>query len=118
MIKGSTATIPLPAGGPAGGPAAASLILYDRFFVHTPAVLLTRTTHAVMDLQGVTFAVAIAFLVLSWLAVGLRSYVRFRMLHSWGIDDWFMLLTVVSARPQLRVRGGKHLRMASSRLMR
>jgi hypothetical protein len=36
-------------------------------------------------------AVAILFSVLSWLAVGLRVWVRTRMISAFGHDDWAML---------------------------
>jgi len=41
-------------------------------------------------------AVAILFLVLSWVTMGLRVYVRAGMLKSFGMDDWAMVVTVVS----------------------
>ena len=40
-------------------------------------------------------AVAIPFLVLSWVTVGLRVYVRAGMLKSFGMDDWAMVVTLV-----------------------
>ncbi|OAF98628.1 uncharacterized protein CC84DRAFT_1158537 [Paraphaeosphaeria sporulosa] len=39
-------------------------------------------------------AVAILFLVLTWLTMSLRIYVRGFMLRTWGNDDWVMLATV------------------------
>ena len=42
------------------------------------------------------FAVSIPFLVLSWVTMGLRVYVRVGMLKSFGIDDWAMAVTLVS----------------------
>ena len=42
------------------------------------------------------FAISIFFLVLSWVTVGLRVYVRAGMLKSFGMDDWAMVVTVVS----------------------
>lgn len=32
-------------------------------------------------------AVAAVFFFLSWLTVGLRFYVRGRLMHTWGLDD-------------------------------
>ncbi|KAL5377372.1 hypothetical protein DPSP01_009869 [Paraphaeosphaeria sporulosa] len=40
-------------------------------------------------------AVAILFLVLTWLTMSLRIYVRGFMLRTWGNDDWVMLATVL-----------------------
>lgn len=40
-------------------------------------------------------AVAIAFLILSWIAVSLRSYVKFFMIKLFRIDDWLMVLSLV-----------------------
>lgn len=40
-----------------------------------------------------TLAVNVAFLVLSWIAVGLRIVVRAGMLHAFGWDDWTMFIT-------------------------
>ena len=42
------------------------------------------------------FAVAILFLVLTWLSISLRIYVRGFMIRTWGNDDWVMLATVVN----------------------
>lgn len=41
-------------------------------------------------------AVNILFLVLSWVTISLRVYVRAGMLKSFGMDDWAMVVTVVS----------------------
>lgn len=40
-------------------------------------------------------AVAILFISLTWLTVGMRCFVRIRMLKSFGYDDWAMLITQV-----------------------
>ena len=32
-------------------------------------------------------AIATLFFVLSWLTVGLRFYVRGKLMHTWGVDD-------------------------------
>jgi len=37
------------------------------------------------------------FLALSCIVVGLRVWTRTRISRCWGWDDWFMLLTLVSA---------------------
>lgn len=42
-------------------------------------------------------AVAILFLVLSWIAVMLRVYVRGIMTKSFGIDDYLAVVTLVSS---------------------
>lgn len=40
-------------------------------------------------------AVAVTFLVLSWVAVGLRCYVRLFMKKLFRIDDWLALISLV-----------------------
>jgi hypothetical protein len=40
--------------------------------------------------------VAILFFVLTWLTVGLRVYVRGYLLKTWGRDDWYMVVSLVS----------------------
>lgn len=40
-------------------------------------------------------AVALLFISLTWLTVGMRCYVRIGMLKSFGYDDWMMLATQV-----------------------
>lgn len=50
-----------------------------------------------MDRRGrEVSAVAILFLVLTWLTISLRIYVRGFMIRTWGNDDWAMLATVVN----------------------
>ena len=44
-------------------------------------------------------AVAVLFLILTWLTFSLRVYVRGFMLRTWGKDDTAMLVTVVSLAP-------------------
>jgi hypothetical protein len=44
-------------------------------------------------------AVAILFLVTSWLAVMLRVYVRGIMTKSFGIDDYLAVVTLVNSFP-------------------
>jgi hypothetical protein len=41
-------------------------------------------------------AVAISFLVLSWVAVSLRVFVRSFMVKNFGMDDWLAVATLVS----------------------
>lgn len=41
--------------------------------------------------------VSVAFLTLTWTAVTLRVFVRVNLIHSFGWDDWTMLLTLVQA---------------------
>jgi hypothetical protein len=40
-------------------------------------------------------AVAIIFLTLSWVAVGLRCYVKLFMTRLFRIDDWLAVLSLV-----------------------
>jgi hypothetical protein len=42
--------------------------------------------------------VAILFLTLSWIFVGLRCYVRAIMMKNFGADDWLAVATLVSYR--------------------
>ena len=50
-----------------------------------------------MEDRGPELAVTvILFLILSWLIVTLRCLVRLRMIKSFGLDDWFMIATLVS----------------------
>lgn len=44
--------------------------------------------------HGILLA-AVFFLVVSWITVSLRVYVRTVMLKSFGADDWTMILTQV-----------------------
>ena len=43
--------------------------------------------------RSAVLGVAVAFFVLSWIAVGLRIIVRAGMLKNFGMDDWTMLVT-------------------------
>ena len=52
-------------------------------------------THELVVLGGVTFALAITLLIGSWLAVGLRLWVRYRITKSPGRDDAAMVATLV-----------------------
>lgn len=44
-------------------------------------------------------AVLILFLIITWLIVALRCHVRVRMLKSFGLDDWFMVASLVRINP-------------------
>ena len=46
---------------------------------------------------GSLVAVVVLFLVLTWVTFSLRIYVRSAISRSWGMDDWALLLTVVSS---------------------
>jgi hypothetical protein len=41
-------------------------------------------------------AVAILFLTLSWIAVGLRCYVRLFLTKLFRVDDWLAVISLVS----------------------
>jgi hypothetical protein len=45
---------------------------------------------------GQVAAVALLFLVLSWIFVGLRCYVRTAMMKSFGLHDWLAVVSLVS----------------------
>lgn len=48
-------------------------------------------------------AVSSLFLLLAWIFLALRTYVRLRIVHKFGLDDALMVLAVVSpARPGIR----------------
>jgi len=51
-------------------------------------------------------AVLILFLIITWLIVALRCHVRVRMLKSFGLDDWFMVASLVRINPFTQ-RAGK-----------
>jgi hypothetical protein len=46
-------------------------------------------------------ATSCVFLALSAITVIARIYVRGWMIRSFGLDDWLMIVTFVSARPRL-----------------
>lgn len=48
------------------------------------------------DRHHEVFAVATLFLLLTWLTVGLRCYVRGKMTKTWGHDDYYMVASLVS----------------------
>jgi hypothetical protein len=48
-------------------------------------------------------AVAILFLVTSWLAVMLRVYVRGVMTKSFGMDDYLAIVTLVNTLQSVRI---------------
>lgn len=43
------------------------------------------------DRSREVLAVATLFFVLTWVTVGLRAYVRARLMKTWGTDDWYMV---------------------------
>ncbi|KAL6703831.1 hypothetical protein ACN47E_009050 [Coniothyrium glycines] len=47
------------------------------------------------DRSGQVLAIAITFLVLTWITVLLRCYVRIVMVKGFGIDDWTMIVTLL-----------------------
>jgi hypothetical protein len=47
------------------------------------------------DRRNEVLAVAILFLILAWITVSLRAYVRVVMMKTWGIDDAYMAATLV-----------------------
>ncbi|KAI1843773.1 hypothetical protein JX266_010032 [Neoarthrinium moseri] len=47
------------------------------------------------DRSGSVFAVAVTFMVLTWIMVPLRVYVRAIMTKSFGLDDWLLVITQV-----------------------
>jgi len=44
--------------------------------------------------------VAILFLILTWISVSLRCYVRALMMKSFGMDDWLAIVALVCACPE------------------
>jgi hypothetical protein len=50
---------------------------------------------AIENLGPEVEAVAILFLVLSWIAVGLRCYVKIFMKKVFNIEDWFAVASLV-----------------------
>lgn len=40
-------------------------------------------------------AVTVTFLVLAWLTVSLRVFVRARIVKAFGLDDWLMIVSLV-----------------------
>lgn len=49
------------------------------------------------DRSDQVMAVAILFFVLCWITVSLRTYCRWQVIHSVGIDDQLLLVLLVSA---------------------
>lgn len=79
--------------------------------VSTPSEPITATVAASLGVAGIDvaeisrmlelkhtllpmFQVSVAFLVLAWIAVGLRVYVRASVLRSFHWDDWLILLAL------------------------
>jgi hypothetical protein len=42
------------------------------------------------------FAVTIAFLVLAWVTVGLRCFTRLKIIKAFGLDDYLIVVSLVS----------------------
>jgi hypothetical protein len=47
------------------------------------------------DRHNEVLAVATLFFVLTWSTVGLRCYVRGVITSTWGVDDWYMVASLV-----------------------
>lgn len=62
------------------------------------------------DRSDEVLAVAILFFILCWVTVSLRAYCRWRVIHSFGIDDKLLLaLMVREAFLPLRLGNAKGL---------
>lgn len=62
----------------------------------TPGANTTTVSTEDSDYRGPDIkAVAILFLILAWIAVSLRCYVRVFMTKLFRIDDWFAVATLV-----------------------
>lgn len=51
------------------------------------------------DLSGSLVATCVSLLVLSWVAVGLRTYTRAVLMKSFMSDDWLMVIAQVAPPP-------------------
>jgi len=60
---------------------------------------ISRRDHPIDDKGGPLLAVAVVFLVLTWVTVSLRFYVRAGISHSTGADDYIMLAALVCFLP-------------------
>jgi hypothetical protein len=47
------------------------------------------------DRSQQVLAVALVFIILAWITVGLRVYVRAFMLRTFALDDWLIVVTLV-----------------------
>jgi hypothetical protein len=47
------------------------------------------------DRHNEVLAVATLFFILTWSTVSLRCYVRGVMTSTWGVDDWYMVASLV-----------------------
>ncbi|KAF2994343.1 hypothetical protein E8E13_000097 [Curvularia kusanoi] len=54
---------------------------------------MEATTH-IESRRNEVLAVAMLFFFLSWITVTLRFYVRGKLMHTWGLDDTFMGITI------------------------
>ena len=55
------------------------MVLADNDTMETPTRIQSR--------RDEVLAVAMLFFFLAWATVGLRCYVRGKMMHTWGLDD-------------------------------
>jgi hypothetical protein len=67
---------------------------------------LSRSASQTESKQHWQIAVTCVFLALSIPAVVLRIWVRKFMINSLGVDDWFMVIALVSSRQRQRLRTG------------
>jgi hypothetical protein len=64
---------------------------------------------AIDDHGQLIAAVGILFLVLTWVAVTSRCYVRIFMIKSFGLDDWLSVAALVRLALQMHLElGTKH----------
>ena len=56
-----------------------------------------------MDRAAQLLAVILAFLVIDWITVTLRCFVRVRIVRSFGLDDWLIVISLVSIAVRVRV---------------
>ena len=58
-----------------------------------------------IDSRGLLIAsIGILFLVLTWVAVSLRCYVRIFMIKSFGLDDWLSVAALVRLFYQMHLK--------------
>lgn len=48
------------------------------------------------DRSNTMIGVSGAFLAIAWIAFSLRTFVKGYIMKSWGLDDWLMVITIVS----------------------
>lgn len=59
-----------------------------KYGIVEPASLLQAQTNGLLG-------VSITFIIVTWIAVSLRCYSRAVLLRAFGIDDWFMVITLI-----------------------